>query len=45
MVVIPGLSQLLEAVGKHVASWDYSGSRLVVDAGSIVQSAVCGTCQ
>ncbi|MDZ5460914.1 ISL3 family transposase [Azohydromonas lata] len=44
MVVIPGLSSLLEAVGKHVSSWDDSGSRLVVDAGSLVQSAVCPRC-
>jgi hypothetical protein len=45
MDVIPGLSPLLEAAGKHISSWDDSGSRLVVDAGSVVQSAVCGTCQ
>lgn len=44
MVVIPGLSSLLEAAGKHVSSWDDSGSRLVVDAGSIIKSAVCPRC-
>ena len=44
MVVIPGLSRLLEAAGKHVVSWDDSGSRLVVEAGSTVQSAVCPRC-
>jgi transposase len=44
MVVIPGLSPLLEAAGKHISSWDDSGSRLVVDAGSVVQSAVCPCC-
>jgi hypothetical protein len=27
MVVIPGLSPLLEAAGKHISSWDDSGSR------------------
>lgn len=44
MVVIPGLSSLLEAAGKYVSSWDDSGSRLVVDAGSVVQSAACPRC-
>ena len=44
MVVIPGLSRLLEAAGKHVVSWDDSGSRLAVEAGSTVQSAVCPRC-
>jgi transposase len=44
MVVIPGLSSLLEAVGKHVSSWDDSSSRLVVDAGNLVQSAACPRC-
>ncbi len=44
MVVIPGLSSLLQAVGKHVRSWDDSGSRLVVDAGSLVESAACPRC-
>ena len=33
MVVIPGLSRLLEAAGKHVTSWDDSGCRLAVEAG------------
>jgi transposase len=44
MVVIPGLSRLLEAAGKHITSWDDSGSRLVVEAGSVVESAVCPRC-
>lgn len=44
MVVIPGLSRLLEAAGKHVTAWDDSGSRLVVEAGSVVQAAVCPRC-
>jgi transposase len=44
MVVIPGLSRLLEAAGKRVTSWDDSGSRLVVEAGSVVESAVCPQC-
>jgi len=44
MVVIPGLSRLLEAAGKHITSWDDSGSRLVVETGSAVRSAVCPCC-
>ena len=43
MVVIPGLSRLLEAAGKRVTAWDDTGSRLVVEAGSVVKSAVCPT--
>lgn len=31
MVVILGLSGSLEGVGKHVRTWDDSGSRLVVE--------------
>lgn len=44
MVVIPGLSSLLEAAGKYVSSWNDSGSRLVVHAGSVAQSAVYPRC-
>ena len=36
MIVIPGLSRPLEAVGKHVVSWDDSHSRLSVDVGGLV---------
>ena len=44
MVVIPGLSRPLEAVGKHVISWDDGGSRLVVETCSVVRSATCPRC-
>ena len=44
MVVIPGLSPLLEAAGKHITSWDDSGSRLAVETVSVVRSAVCPRC-
>ena len=44
MVVIPGLSRLLEAAGKPVTPWDDSGSRLVVEIDSVIESAVCACC-
>ena len=44
MVVFPGLSQPLEAAGKQIVSWDDGGSRLVVDAASIVRWAACPRC-
>ena len=44
MVVMPGLSQPLEAAGKCITSWDDSGSRLVVKAGSVVRWATCPRC-
>lgn len=44
MVVFPGLSQPLEAVGKHILSWDDGGSCLVVEAGSVVRWAACPRC-
>jgi hypothetical protein len=44
MVVIPGLSRPLEAVGKHVTSWDDGGSRLAVETCSVVRQATCPRC-
>ena len=44
MVVMPGLSQSPEAAGKCITSWDDSGSRLVVKAGSVVGRATCPRC-
>ena len=44
MVVFPGLSQPLEAAGKQIISWDDGGSRLVVNAASIVRWAACPRC-
>ncbi len=44
MVVFPGLSQPLEAAGKHIVSWDDGGSRLVVEACSVVRRATCPRC-
>ena len=37
MVVFLGLSQPLEAAGKQIISWDDGGSRLMVNAASIVR--------
>ena len=44
MVVFPGLSQPLEAAGKQILSWDDDGSRLVVEAASVVRWASCPRC-
>ena len=44
MVVIPGLSQPLEAVGKLITSWDNSSARLAIEADSIVRQAACPRC-
>ncbi len=44
MVVIPGLSRPLEAVGKHITSWDDGGSRLVVETCGVVRQATCPRC-
>lgn len=41
MVIIPGLSRPLEAVGKHVVSWDDSDDRLAVEVGGVVAWATC----
>lgn len=44
MVIIPGLSGPLEGVGKHVRTWNDSGSRLVVDVVGGARSATCPRC-
>ena len=44
MIVIPGLSRPLEAVGKHVVSWDDSDSRLSMEVGGLVSWAACPRC-
>ena len=44
MIVIPGLSRPLEAAGRHITSWDDSGSRLIVETSSTVQWAACPRC-
>ena len=44
MVVIPGLSRPLEAVGKHFTAWDDSGSRLAVETRTVVRQAACPLC-
>ena len=44
MIVIPVLTPLLAAAGKEIASWTDSGSRLRVQAVSVVESALCPGC-
>ena len=44
MVVIPGLSQPLEAVGKHITWWDEGVDGLAVGARSVVRQAACPRC-
>ena len=44
MIVIPVLTPLLAAAGKEIASWTDCGSRLRVQAISVVESALCPGC-
>ena len=44
MIVIPVLTPLLAAAGKEIASWTDCGSRLRVQAVSVVESALCPGC-
>lgn len=44
MLVFPGLMQPLEVAGKQILSWDDGGSRLVMEAGSVVRWASCPRC-
>ena len=44
MVIIPGLTQPLEAVGKQITTYDNSGNRLAVQACSVVDRAPCPKC-
>jgi transposase len=44
MIVIPGLSRPLEAVGRQVVSWDDSDSRLSVEVGGLALWAACPRC-
>ena len=44
MVVIPGLSQPLEAVGKYITWWDEAEDGLAVGARSVVRQAACPRC-
>ena len=44
MVIIPGLTQPLEAVGKQIAIYNDSGSRLAVETCSVVDQAPCPRC-
>ena len=44
MIVIPGLSQPLEAAGKRITSWTEDGCGLTVEVGSTVRRAACPRC-
>ena len=44
MVIIPGLTQPLEAVGKQITTYNDSGKRLAVQACSVVDRAPCPKC-
>jgi hypothetical protein len=43
--VIPGLSRSLDAVGKHVVSFDDTDGRLFVEVSGVVQRANCPKCK
>jgi transposase len=45
MIVIPGLSRSLHAVGKHVVSFDDTDGCLFVKVGSVVHQANCPKCK